>query len=210
MPTHPTRSMARRLAEAQHSLAAVRADDRLARRLRQVGYDGARIEEGEALIAGVQHAMEEAEATRRAAVTLRAEGTQLIANLGAVGAKLEAALHVPQCVVPARALGSGDAGERDVTLGVGAENAAEQRDRIARVAPFQRGLREKAVAEEVAWRLEEKAPRPVDRLVRAAAVDQRSDLGCYVAGTLLTHAQPSEGVGTVGESDCALPAGGCQ
>jgi hypothetical protein len=61
MPTNPTLSMDVRYAAAQRVLAAVRAEPGIGVRLRRVGYGEEKIAEGEAILAGVTHAMGEAE-----------------------------------------------------------------------------------------------------------------------------------------------------
>lgn len=61
MPTNPTLSMELRYAAAQRVLAAIRAESGIGVRLRRVGYNEEKIAEGEAILAGVTHAMVEAE-----------------------------------------------------------------------------------------------------------------------------------------------------
>ncbi len=61
MPTNPTLSMELRYAAAQRVLAAIRAESGIGVRLRRVGYGEEKISEGEAILAGVTHAMGEAD-----------------------------------------------------------------------------------------------------------------------------------------------------
>lgn len=62
MPTNPTLSMETRYAALQSALAAIRAESGIAVRLRRVGYGEDKIAEGEAILAGVTHAIQEADA----------------------------------------------------------------------------------------------------------------------------------------------------
>lgn len=61
MPTNPTLSMELRYAAAQRVLTAIRAESGMGVRLRRVGYGEEKIAEGEAILAGVIHAMAEAD-----------------------------------------------------------------------------------------------------------------------------------------------------
>lgn len=85
MPTNPTLSMQKRFAAAQSLLAAVQADSTIAARLRRVGFGEDRIEEGIAILAGVEQAMSEAEAAiaaqQAATVSLLRARRQLENNL---------------------------------------------------------------------------------------------------------------------------------
>ena len=61
MPTNPTLSMEQRYTAAQRVMAAIHAEPGIGVRLRRVGYSESKIAEGEAILAGVTHAMAEAE-----------------------------------------------------------------------------------------------------------------------------------------------------
>lgn len=61
MPTNPTVSMDVRYRAAQTALAAIRGESGIAARLRRVGIDAEKVSEGEAILAGVTHTIEEAD-----------------------------------------------------------------------------------------------------------------------------------------------------